>query len=220
MTGGQHQTNYNAYRKAGYRIISLSVHGASVAPRYTAVWRKIGGPDWRAFHGKPISQYQKYVDDQNKAGFRPYIVTATGTAGGAVMAGVFIKDPQLASWHGLTAAGFRTRANWARDNAYMPIWVSAYGSGSDKRFIVVYRKSTVDRHWSYSLDMTKAKHQELQTAHATTTDRPALVTKSAMGTFTALWRDDKIGAYVPFTDLTEAPSSPRRTRWLGSATSR
>ncbi|MCA8958055.1 MAG: serine hydrolase [Planctomycetes bacterium] len=205
VTGAQHQNNSNGYSGAGYRMISLSVHGTSADPRYTAVWRKISGPAWTAFHGMPISGYQKYYSDRIAEGYRPYIVTATGTAANAVVAGVFTKDPVDAKgWHGLTAAEFTAKADWAQENGYMPTWLSAYGSAADKRYIAIFRKSTIDQHWSYSLDKTKAQHLARQDAHAMAWDRPALVTSSGMGTYSSIWRDDKLGPYVPFVDFTAA----------------
>ena len=102
-SGQYHQSRFDTLSKK-WRMISLSVHGSPSSPLYTAVWIMESGPKYVAAHGLPISEYQKWYDDQYALGYKPSLVSATGTSkNNAVVAAVFEKIPgnDFIAKHGL-----------------------------------------------------------------------------------------------------------------------
>src|SRR5712691_7043572 len=91
-TGADHQNHFDTLYPQGYRMISLSVYQPS-NPLYAAVWVRRDGPDWSAVHGVDAAGYQAAFDNAAGAGFHPIIISAAGSAGAPVLAGVFEQRP-------------------------------------------------------------------------------------------------------------------------------
>jgi len=107
-TAADHQTNFNKWSAAGYRMISLSVYGAPPNNKYAAVWVQRSGPAWVAIHQANAAAYQAWFDSNNAAGYVSTIVTVTGPANAPTYAGVMEKSG-VSSWYqkcGLNPATF------------------------------------------------------------------------------------------------------------------
>lgn len=93
--------------KDGFRFLSLSIHGTSAAPHYTAVMIKrpvvVAQRDWPLLTN---AEFQKVFNEQAKQGFGPVMVAATGTAADPRFAIVF----QIQSSIALTRFGLRSGA--------------------------------------------------------------------------------------------------------------
>lgn len=106
-TFDEHVKLRDSAAKDGFRFLSLSIHGASTAPHYTAVMIKravvVAQRDWPLLTN---AEFQKVFDEQAKQGFGPVMVAAAGTAGDPRFAVVF----QMQSPIALTRFGLRSGA--------------------------------------------------------------------------------------------------------------
>ena len=89
--------------KGGYRFLSLSVHGTTGSPRYSAVMIKrasvVAQRDWPLL---TFAEFQGVFDEQAKLGYGPVILSAVGSAGDPRFAAVFQpQSPIPLTRHGL-----------------------------------------------------------------------------------------------------------------------
>ena len=87
-----HQHQIESLSKQGYRPISLSLYGNTAQSLYAAVWIKRSGTPWYTFHSVNMEQYQQLYDMWTQRGYRPTILTATGSQTTPIFAGVFEQD--------------------------------------------------------------------------------------------------------------------------------
>ena len=141
VTGADHQTRFNKLSAAGFRMISLSVHG-DAQPRYSAVWVQRGGSGWVAVHGVDAAGYQQWFNTWTARGYAPVLVSATGTAQKAVFAAV-MEQGVGGHWearHGLTSGPdtnpgtFEYQNKAARAAGLIPRSVAIYGTASARRY--------------------------------------------------------------------------------------
>jgi CubicO group peptidase (beta-lactamase class C family) len=204
VTGATHQQKFNELSAAGYRMISLSVHGERADPRYTAVWVQRGGPAWAALHGLDAAGYQARFDQLVGQGFVPVIVSATGPRGNPVFAAVFEKLPASA-WiarHGLVdgsadANGTLSNANrWARDHHCMPKTIAIYGGAGERTYAGVWLPNPGDVKWQ-AHDMGNGdRYQGWFDAYTAAGLRPAFVDASDPLQYLAIFTDDSVGGWV------------------------
>lgn len=86
------QASFNNLQPQGYRLISLAVAGGYANAHYSAVWHQVAGPAWVSSHGMTESQYSTQRLAWLLAGYRPKIVTASGSGSDVVFAAVFVND--------------------------------------------------------------------------------------------------------------------------------
>ena len=218
VTGAEHQTRFNSLSARGFRMISLSVYGDAVSPRYAAVWVQRAGPGWVAVHGVDAAGYQAFFDKWTAKGFAPVLVTATGTAAKAVFAAVF-EQGVSGRWearHGLTsgpetnAGTFQYQNKAARAAGLMPRSVAIYGTPADRRYAGVWHANPGFVKWhAYPADTA----QGYQTAFDAETQlpgygvagwRPAYVTLSGDQVYCSVFRDDVVGEWRARHGLTGA----------------
>src|SRR5262249_4421707 len=92
-----HGKNFNEHvklrddaAKNGYRFLSLSIHGTTGAPHYTAVMIKrpaiVAQRDWPLM---TADEFQDTFNDQAQKGYGPVIIGATGSSSDPRFAAVF-----------------------------------------------------------------------------------------------------------------------------------
>ncbi|WP_157373303.1 serine hydrolase [Algoriphagus terrigena] len=162
VTGAQHQTNFNKYSSAGFRMISLSVYGSSSSPRYAAVWTKESGPAYAATHGINAAQYQAFFNTWTAKGYTPKILSATGAGSSAIFAAVFEKVPfpTMIAKHGLTKAQFDAENASAKTNNLILHTFAAYGSSSARHYAGVWVTNTQFVKWLVYSDLSSAEYQK------------------------------------------------------------
>jgi CubicO group peptidase (beta-lactamase class C family) len=207
----QHQANWVNLRSQGYRIISLSVFGDPANERYAAVWVKRAGPLQAAIHNTNAAGYQSFFNTVTADGYRPIIVTATGPPATATFAAVFEKSavPGWFAAHDLVS-GLDTATNtieykhrWARLNGYIPISVSRYGTtSSDTRYAGVWVYNPTDVAWNYTTGPFAIDYQQNFDAFTAMFYRPSIIGVNNGQRYSAVFRDDRIGPYYAYHDLT------------------
>ena len=87
-SSADHAAKVSSLSAQGYRMISLSVSGATSNPRYAAVWAKTTGGAWQtiadASQSSLVAAYGNWVGQ----GYVPTMVSATGPPGSAIFAAV------------------------------------------------------------------------------------------------------------------------------------
>lgn len=196
-----HQTQFTTLSGQGYRPISLSVAGTRSNPNYTAVWIRRSGAGYTAIHGVDRAAYEAWALTQRNAGRRPYLVTAAGSTGNDVYAGVYMAD-------GVNAVedtglySFSTKNQWARDNSY----VQTCAGYAASVYCGVWEE-TAERVYSSYWNSTGANFSADFNAHVSAHQRQSFVLPGASGWFNEfgqIWRDDVIGSWECIPDLTLA----------------
>jgi len=194
-TSAQHQTQADTLSAAGYRMISLSVHGTVANPRYAAVWVQRAGPAYIAFHGLDGVAYQDFADTWCPQGYTPKILTAVGPLASPVFAGVYeLTNEPCETFHGLDEQGMWDAISDAAGDDLQIVTMDIYGDAGDPRYIVSFGPKVHGLGFEIStsvLDM-QADFDAYVEGHA----RPALVTFNDDNRFASLWRSDDVGDWV------------------------
>jgi CubicO group peptidase (beta-lactamase class C family) len=201
QSGPAHQAQYDALTPAGYRMIALTVYGTVASPNYAAVWVQRPGPAVAAFHGLNGTEYQAFVNTWWPLGYRPRILSATGSAADPRFAGTFelTNAPGWAS-HGLTEAEFWTERNTAQASGWDVTTVDIYGSGADPRYVVSFGPVAAGQAEvvSSGVDGYQTHFDALAAGH----NRPALVAFNDAHRYVSLWRSDDVGDCIAHHDMT------------------
>ena len=204
-TSADHQAQFDALYPKGWRMISLSVHGAQGNERYAAIWVERAGPNWSAVHGVDVAGYQSAFNAAVAAGFRPVLLAATGSASHPVFAGTFEQStlPVPLTRHALirgAASDPNTIDHWtdqARINGWYPKSIAIYGSAADPRYAGIWESNPEGICWTTEgLADSAAAHQARFNALVPTGARPAHVAVSPDGQYASIFRDDQVDGWV------------------------
>ncbi|GAB3408824.1 hypothetical protein GCM10027569_22240 [Flindersiella endophytica] len=187
---------------AGFRPVALNVSGDPRDARYAAVWVALPGPAWVAVHGLTAADYQARFSELTSQGYAPTILTATGPAGGEILAAVFEQGASRAWFarHGLrwdpdTDPDTVTHENnRAFAEGYLPQSLTVYGTTTDRRFAGVWVKNTEATLWSW-WSIEPAAYQRFFEALVNGGMRPVVLSVAADGRILAAFRDDEIGRW-------------------------
>ena len=203
-----HQSRFDALSKK-WRMISLSVHGSPSSPVYSAVWIMESGPRYVAVNDLPISKYQKWYDDQYALGYKPSLVSATGSSANAVVAAVFEKIPgnDFIAKHGLINGDEKdknTMEYWCKQAQRKRMVLrsgSIYGTSSQRFFIAVWHKQS-EAQWSWRLAEDANWYQTWFDAFREVPLRPGFVTLSGHQMYLSAFRNDSIGSWYAHHKMT------------------
>ena len=161
VTSAQHQTNFNKWSAAGYRIISLSAYGQPPNHRYAAVWVQRSGPSYWAIHEASSSTYQSWFDTHSKAGYVSTIITVTGLASAPIFAGV-MEQNGVTNWYqkcGMSNNQYVTELNNAQSNRYILKSFTEYGSSSNRLYCGIWYSNdqwdNIRLRWTSPITITK-----------------------------------------------------------------
>ena len=139
-TTAQHQTYFNQWSSAGYRMISLSTYGQPPNNAYAAVWVQRSGPSYWAIHNADGATYQSWFDSHASNGYVSTLITATGPASSAIFAGV-MEQNGVTNWYqkcGLSQSDYGNELDNAQNNRYILKSFTEYGDASDRQFCGVW----------------------------------------------------------------------------------
>ncbi|MQY04676.1 hypothetical protein [Actinomadura macrotermitis] len=203
-TAAYHLAAYKKLKGAGYRPISLNVSNRA-NPAYAAVWVKRSGPAFTEVVGKNAAGFQSSFNALRKKGYQPTVVTATGEGKTALYAGIFEKKGGKFSAHAnLTAAGLAKYNKYAAQHGFIPVSVDAYGSAKSPRYVAVWNANPRHVKWNVSVARSFAAHDKLFQAQMKRGWRPSFVAVGTGLTYTAIWRNDRIGAWYEYTGMSSS----------------
>ncbi len=204
-TFDEHVALRDSAAKNGYRFLSLSIHGTSGAPHYTAVMIKrpvvVAQHDWPLLTG---AEFQKVFDDQAKLGFGPVILAATGTANDPRFAAVF----QMQSPIALTRFGLRSGKDTdlesiqgmnkkVKDDGLILHSAAVYGDAATPRYCAIWMPNTAKTIWNADgVNETGDQYQARFNAQAAGWCRPAQVATNGAGQFFSVFVHNDIGPWV------------------------
>jgi CubicO group peptidase (beta-lactamase class C family) len=204
-TFDEHVKLRDSAAKDGYRFLSLSIHGTSAAPHYTAVMIKrpvvVAQRDWPLLTNE---QFQKVFGEQAKLGFGPVMVAATGTAADPRFAVV----SQMQSPIALTRFGLRSGADTdlesiqgvnkkARADNLILQSIALYGDAGSPRYAAVWLPNTSKTIWNADgVNETGEQYQARFNAQTAGWCRPAQVVTNDAGHFCSLFVHNDIGPWV------------------------
>ncbi len=219
QTPAYHQQQIESLTGRGYRPISLSIYGNSTQPLYAAVWVKRNGNAWYTFHSANAAQYQNLSTTWTQRGYRPTILTATGTKSAAVFAGMFEQDttPYLVKYN--LATNFQDDIidapprepitiqywnTWAMQNDYILRWGAIYGDTSQPLYAGIWEKNIENASWNWFSAFYEPPELFQQRLQAETEQwvRPAFITLSPDNHAWSIFRDDVIGDWKAQNNLT------------------
>lgn len=210
-TFDEHVKLRDSAAKDGFRFLSLSIHGASTAPHYTAVMIKravvVAQRDWPLLTN---AEFQKVFDEQAKQGFGPVMVAAAGTAGDPRFAVVF----QMQSPIALTRFGLRSGAETdlesiqgvnqkARADNLILHSLALYGDADTPRYAAIWLPNPNKTVWNADgVNETSDQYQARVNAQVAGWCRPAHVATNGAGRFCSLFVHNEIGPWVARHGLT------------------
>jgi len=204
-TAADHQTNFNKWSAAGYRMISLSVYGAPPNNKYAAVWVQRSGPAWVAIHQANAAAYQAWFDSNNAAGYVSTIVTVTGPANAPTYAGVMEKSG-VSSWYqkcGLNPATFQTELVNGQNNRFVLKSFAEYGTAANQQYCGLWHVNTQFDKYTTFVRQTYAQYQVKFNSETTKPYwRPSYLAVSEDHHITATFTDTDIGTWVARHGLT------------------
>ncbi|KAH0537865.1 hypothetical protein FGG08_005417 [Glutinoglossum americanum] len=198
VDSAQHQTNFNKWIAAGYRMISLSAYGQPPNNIYAAVWVQRSGVAWQAIHEASGATYQSWFDTQSAAGYVSTLITATGSGSGAVFAGVMEKI-SVSNWYqkcDLTTEQYETELSNAQGNRYTLRSFTEYSTASNRRYCGIWHANpTFDKYTAW-VDESYSDYQLTFNDEVMKAWRPYYVTVSEDHLITSAFTDTDIGFWV------------------------
>jgi CubicO group peptidase (beta-lactamase class C family) len=206
----EHVALRDSAARNGDRFLSLSIHGSSAAPHYTAVMIKrpvvVAQRDWPRL---TAAEFQKVFDEQAKLGFGPVMLCATGTAADPRFAAVFqMQSPIALTRFGLRSGtdsdlesiqGMNKKAK--ADNLALHS-LAIYGDAATPRYAAIWMPNTGKTIWNADgVNETADQYQARFNAQAAGWCRPAQVATTG-GRFASLFVHNDIGPWVARHGLT------------------
>ena len=199
VSAATHQSAWALRTSQGYRPISISVAGSGATAEYTTVWVQRNGPPFVGVHGVNHATYDTWAATQRAAGYRPYLVSCSGTWPNEMFAGVYVQDGVDAVEY--TAEFYPTSRNaWGRDNGYVPTEAASWNNGG-ARYVSIW-ESPADRTYGAIYSTPNADFAAEFNAHGSAFQRLASAVPGSSNTL-QVWRDDRIGGWEALVDLTQ-----------------
>lgn len=140
----------------GYRFLSLSLHGTTGSPHYTAVMIKrvaiVAQRDWPLLNS---DEFQSTFNDQTTQGYGPVIISATGASSDPRFAVVFQPQAHIPlTRHRLTSGNdndlntVQGMNKKAKGDGLILRWASVYGDTGDPRYAAIWVPNTRNEVWN------------------------------------------------------------------------
>ena len=211
--------------KAGYRFLSLSLHGSVDAPLYTAVMIKraqiVAQRDWPLL---TADQFAATFQDQVAKGYGPVIIAATGSWSDPRFAAVFQpQNPIALTRHRLRFGNVNDLntiqgMNWkAKKDGLILRWAASYGDPADWGFAAIWVPHTDKTVWNADglLDSVSDFQKRAQ-AQTQGWARPAFVTPNGANQYLSAFADDEFGGWVLRWDMSKDAYQNEFNTWTSN----
>lgn len=204
VSHASHQASFNTLSAQGYRPISLAVAGGYANANYSAVWWQVAGPNWVSAHGMTESQYTAQRTAWAIQGFRPKLVTASGSGTDKVYAAVYVQDGVSVSHQiNMSLSAFESDAAAKRTAGYRLVSCATYGTAIAPLFAPVY-ELVDDVAWGWEANDTAAQFTDNIADHVDGENRPAFFGMTDFQRYLSIWHDDRVGAWAWVGNRTSA----------------
>ncbi|KAE9379909.1 hypothetical protein N431DRAFT_552195 [Stipitochalara longipes BDJ] len=211
VTAAQHQTNFNKWFAAGYRMISLNVYGLPPNHRYTAVWVQRSGPAWVAIHEASAATYQTWFNTNAANGYVTTLLSTTGTAANPIFAAVMEKNG-VTNWYqscGLVWLDWKLAILTAQQTRYILKAMTEYGpGGEDQLYCTVYYYNDQYDKWTAAVEGDVNNFQMTFNDEVTKPFwRPYILSMGELQFVESAYTDTDVGTWVCHYGMTAAQLS-------------
>ncbi len=191
--------------KNGYRFLSLSIHGTTGSPHYSAVMIKrpviIAQRDWPRL---TADEFQNVFNDQAQKGYGPVMISATGSSSDPRFAAVFQPQAPIPLTRHRLHSGQDTDLNTiqgmnkkAKDDGLILHWAAVYGDSGDPRYAAIWMPNTARAVWNADGVLeTGSQYQSRFNAETSGWCRPAHVTLNGDNHYFSMFVHNEIGPWV------------------------
>src|SRR5215208_1568775 len=148
---------------ADYRLEWVDAYNYKGKVYFNAVFRPEGAVKWSAVHGLNGEQYQDAFDKNRAAGYKLRQVDSYPSGGGVRYAAVFVKDagPDVAAYHGLTAAEHQKKFDELTAGPWKPRNISVVSVGGQRFYTALYENLGAGVSSEARSFLTAAEYQQL-----------------------------------------------------------
>jgi hypothetical protein len=145
LTGGQYQTQFDTWRKAGYRPLDLESYPTADGIRYAAIFVKAAGPRWLAYHALREADHQARFDQLTGEGWRPVIISVTPSGGARYYTALYQKKDvgSFVSQQVLDATHYQAEMNQQSAAGRKLVYLNAYNDSAGARFTAIWYANAV-----------------------------------------------------------------------------
>lgn len=205
--GTQHKALLDENAAKGYRTSSLCIYGAPNDPRYASVMlkRPVVVAQEQIFGVNGAVVQQKFEEMAGK-GWGPTIVTATGPVNSARFAAVFRPGAKFTEARpGLTKEQFDAKNEQALANGNILLWVDAYGTPQDTRYVAIWGPNLKSEAWNCeAIDEDLNSLQQRFDALASVWCRSGHIAVTPSGKYVGMFTDSRIGTWTARGNMTSA----------------
>lgn len=143
LTSAQFQSEFNAWKAAGYRMSYLNGYAFNGADYYNGIWESSSGPAWGVGIFMTLTNYQTNLTTFAKAGYYPVVVSGYTVNGGDYFAAIWEQATAgtIVEMHELTATTLPQQLK-AHLNGYTVVHITGYGGSSGDKYAVIWKKTT------------------------------------------------------------------------------
>jgi hypothetical protein len=148
---------------ADYRLEWVDAYDFKGKVYFNAVFRPEGNVKWSAVHGLNGTQYQAAFDKNKAAGYKLRQVDSYLSGNQVRYAAVFVKDtgPDVAAYHGLTAAQHQTKFDELTAGPWKPKNISVVSIGGQRYYTALYENLGAGVSSEARSFLTPAEYQQL-----------------------------------------------------------
>lgn len=201
----EHVQLRDAAAKDGFRFVSISLHGTTSSPRYTAVMRKrpvtVAQRDWPLL---TADGFQQVFNEQAKQGYAPVMIAAIGPSSAPCFAAVFQPQNPIPLTRHLLRSGQPDDLNTiqgmnkkAKEDGLILRWAAVYGDEGDPRFAAIWVPNTENTVWNADGVLeTPSEYQARFDAQLSGWCRPSFVTLNEQKRCFSVFVHNEIGPWL------------------------
>lgn len=135
----QHDALAAQLKAQGMSPVAVSVVAPGGTPRYTALWEQRAVGAWQLRSAIPLSQYQRWVQTEAKAGRKPVHVDSYVRSGVSTFSVITTSRSTLRlARHNLTGAQLQTEFDAALKRRWRTLAISGYATGAGVRYAALW----------------------------------------------------------------------------------
>jgi hypothetical protein len=143
LTGADYQAKFNAYKAQGFRLTHVDSYVVAGKVQYAAIWEKVSGPSYVAYHGLTAAQHQDRLDDLKAKGYVPRVISPVSLNGSRRYTAIYLKT-DAGAWEArsfLTPAEYQAKFDANSAAGRRLVYLNAYTHDGQPRISAIWWKS-------------------------------------------------------------------------------
>ena len=144
LTEREYQAEFTRMAQQGFRLIYVDGFSSRGSDRYSAIWEKSDGPEWKARHRMNSAAYQKAFTDEAASGFRLAHVSAYTVGTEDLYAAIWEKSDGRAwrSHHQMTHESYQKNFNTFSSQGFHVAHIDGYQINGESRYAAIWEKGS------------------------------------------------------------------------------